>query len=610
MTFPIDYITALESDDDQRRLYSRLKAAAIMIVDDQPELMRVVERYLLAEGYCHVHKSTQLSALIEQIRQHDPDLLLLCLNTGSGSGGVEADSFGLLRAIRADTQVRFLPVIVLLPEASSADKLTALELGAADFISEPIDASELSVRVRNSLMIKAYQDQLAYYDSLTRLPNRKFFIDRVDRAITPVGKDQQSVKVLLIAIDRFKQINDSFGFSTGDVLLQMIATRLMNMLRHSNIVIGSGEHDITRQLARTGGDEFSMLLLGGAGAIVDQLAVKSIATQLLAGLREPYYIDDVEVLITASIGVAEYVENSIDTDTLLKEADAACAYIKALGGDGFKTYSPEINALSRQRAGMEVGLRRALERQELIVHYQPKIDLATGAVFGMEALLRWPLAGGGFVSPEQFIPVAEATGLIVPLGEWVLYEACKQHVAWQQQGLTGLKISVNVSGYQFRKSGFATLIKRTLVATGMLPQDLIVELTESTLTGDIDGHIRILESIKAMGAGLSIDDFGTGYSSLSYLNRLPISELKIDRSFIINVPTNTDDSVIVKAIIAMSHSLQLTVVAEGVETRAQLDYLQQQGCDIIQGDWFSPPMAAGDFFEFVKLTNKKARVTR
>jgi diguanylate cyclase (GGDEF)-like protein len=593
MTLPVDYIATLGLGDDQRKLHSRLRQAVIMLADDDLEVISTLEAFLKAEGYHLFVKVNRSVDVIETIKSEEPDILLL---------GFECDDFNVLDAIRRDDDLKMLPIIIVTPSSDSshaANKLKALMLGATEYLAKPIEACDLSLRLRSVLTAKAYQDQLAYYDTLTRLPNRKLFIERVERALYQRQDAVDMLSVMSIAVDRFKQINDSFGFKVGDTLLQRIATRLMNVLRDNDRLSDYDDSIIIRNIARSGGDEFSVLLSNN----VDIKFVKSIAEQFLKVLREPFDIEGNEIFVTASIGVASYPDDGVETDTLLREADAACAFAKRSGRDTFQLYSPTINALSRERMSLESGLRRAIEKEQLSVYYQPKIALDTGKIMGMEAILRWCREDGSWVSPDQFIPVAEETGLIVAIGEWVLKEACRQNSEWQQQGLGDLKISVNVSGHQFRKIGFVSLIENTLATTGLDPKYLIVELTESMLTGNIDRHIRILEAIKTMGAGLSIDDFGTGYSSLSYLSRFPIAELKIDRSFLLDIPDNRHDTAIVNAIIAMAHSLNLSVVAEGVEGEAQVDFLRDAGCDIIQGYYFSKPLSADDFVDFIKSNN-------
>lgn len=591
MTLPVEYITELNSDDDRIELFSRLKSALIMMVDDEPIVMDVLETFLDEEGYNNCIKIDQSPLAIEAIKREKPDILLLDLKMP------DVDGFDILNMIRLDDEIKLLPVIVLTSSSDPANKLKALELGATEFLPKPIDASELALRLRNSLMVKAYQDQLAYYDTLTKLPNRKLFIERVEQRVNL--PQQQPFVVMTIAVDRFKQINDSLGLKAGDALLQKIAYRLVKILRNLSKNKAHNEEDFIKSVARSGGDEFSILLVEEAQ--VD--SIDYVVEEVLSSLRQPFEVEEGEVFITASVGVALYPEDGAETNTLLRQSAAASAHAKKSGRDSFSFYTSEISTLSREKHGLETALRRAMEREELLLFYQPKVDISTGRVVGSEALLRWYREDESYVPPDKFIPIAEETGLIIPIGEWVLHEACRQNSLWHSQGFDSLKVSVNVSGHQFRKRGFSAVIKEALTNTRMLPDRLILELTESMLIGNIDRNVQILEDIKEFGAGLSIDDFGTGYSSLSYLSRFPIDELKIDRSFIMDVPESPNDSAIVRAIVAMADSLELSVVAEGIENEKQLNFLQAMNCNIIQGYYYSRPLPADEFLEFVKVRN-------
>ena len=590
MTLPVDHLTTAETEDDQRKLQSRIKHALIMMVDDDASILDMLETSLRKRGYRQFIKLDNPALALARIKQEQPDVLLLDLEMP------DIDSFDVLIAIRANEETRSLPVIMLSSNSNPASNSKAWKHGVTELLTKPIDATELALRLRNSLTIKAYQDQLAYYDTLTRLPNRKLFIERVERAISAARHSQRSLCVLSIAVDRFQQINDSFDLKVGDAVLQRVATRLMNTLRGDSDVYGQYGEGVISQIARSGGDEFSILLTDQDGLE----KVKRLADTLLDNVRRPLNIDDNEILVTASIGIASFPTNGDRADVLLRHADAACAYSKRLGRDGYSIYSPAINMMSRKKMNLETALRRALAKDEMRLHYQPKVHAVTGRLIGMEALLRWYRDDGSLINPQQFIPIAEATGLIVPIGEWVINEACRQHSIWQQQGLTDLKVSVNVSGHQFRKSSFASIIESALRASSMDANTLMIELTESMLTGDVDRHVRILEDIKAIGAGLSIDDFGTGYSSLSYLSHFPIDELKIDRSFIMHVPDSVQQSAIVRAIIIMAQSLNLDVVAEGVESKEQLDFMRELDCDIIQGYFFNRPLPADEFLAYAK----------
>lgn len=564
--------------------------AVIMMIDDEPLVMDVLQTCLEEHGYHFFIKIEDSTTAVDAIFNERPDVVLLDLNMP------EVDGFAILKALRENPDTRFLSVIVLTSSNDSNTKLKALEMGATDFLAKPVDRSELVLRIRNTLTVKAYQDQLAYYDTLTQLPNRKLFLDRLDWALKCAAREKDQVAVLNIAIDRFQQVNELLGTQAGDELLVDVSLRLLKSLRETDTVSRGGSEAAWRNIARLSGDEFSILLtdLKNEGQIV------AIAERLRAGLREPFHIRQREIYITASIGIAVFPKDADTTDTLMKHAGAATAYAKEKGRDCYQFFSAKINAVAQQRMNVEHGLRRVLERSELDLYYQPKICAATGEVKGAEALLRWQHPQRGFIPPYEFIPVAEDSGMIIPIGEWVLRHACEQNVQWQKKGLEGLSISVNVSAQQFRDNRFPLIVQNVLSDTAMDPERLILEITERVLMGDRDRVGDLLFKIKTIGALLSIDDFGTGYSSLSYLKTFPIDELKIDRSFIVDTPTDGDSAAIVRTIVAMARSLDLQVVAEGVEDEAQVQFLRELGCDQIQGYYFAKPMPAQEFEAFFR----------
>jgi diguanylate cyclase (GGDEF)-like protein/PAS domain S-box-containing protein len=428
---------------------------------------------------------------------------------------------------------------------------------------------------------KAAQQQvnyLAYYDALTGLPNRTLLRDRLNTAVAAAGRQGCGAALLYVDLDRFKIINDSLGHSIGDLLLQQVANRLKNEIREQDTV------------ARVGGDEFLIVLTSAESA--DQ--VTAIATRIVESVTEEFVIQGHPLNITCSLGISMFPEHGQDAETLIKNADAAMYAAKEQGNTAFCFFTDEMNSLVIERLSIENGLRLAIEREEFFLVYQPQFSIATGRVTGLEALIRWQHPERGLVMPDKFIRVAEGSSLINPIGEWVLRTACLQMKKWQGEGLVMVPVAVNVSAVQFRQEGFRELIRRVLQETGLDPQCLELELTESLLLSNEDVMFEVLQDLKDMGLKLVIDDFGTGYSSLSYLRQFPVTKLKIDRSFIRDVAVNADDAAITAAILGMAKSLNLKVIAEGVEDEAQLSFLREHECDECQGYYFSRPLSVQD----------------
>lgn len=417
---------------------------------------------------------------------------------------------------------------------------------------------------------------LAHYDVLTDLPNRVLFYDRLGQALIKAQRSRSKSAVMFLDLDRFKVINDTLGHSIGDLLLQEVAQRLTDCVRQGDTV------------SRMGGDEF-VILLPELGDADDAYLV---AQKLLNAASRPFVLQGHELQVSASIGISFYPDDGANAETLMKNADVAMYRAKEVGRNNYQFYHADMNARSFERLAMETSIRRALEKEQFELYYQPRYIVPGGRIAGVEALIRWRHPDLGLVSPAQFIPLAEDAGLILPIGEWVLKQAAWQGKAWQKAGLPPLFISVNVSARQFRQTGFAGTVARILHDTGFDPHYLELELTETTLMTNTEENIETLEKLKSMGIRIAIDDFGTGYSSLGYLKRLPVDILKIDRSFVSDVTDNRDDAAIVEAIIAMAQSLKLQVIAEGVETAGQLEFLQAHQCNEIQGFYFSRPLPA------------------
>ncbi len=422
---------------------------------------------------------------------------------------------------------------------------------------------------------------LAYYDVLTDLPNRALMEDRLKLMLVQAHRAGRAVAVLFIDLDRFKVINDSLGHPIGDQLLQATAERLKQCIREGDTV------------ARLGGDEFTVLLsdLPTEPPATAQGAAAVVAEKIQYTLSQPLTLEGREVLISPSIGVAFYPWDAHNAADLIKQADLAMYQAKGEGGNSYRFYTPQMNEAVQERLAMEGHLRKALEREEFTLHYQPQVDISSGRITGAEALLRWRHPLRGMVLPSTFIPLAEETGQIVPLGEWVLRQACMDYRSWQKALVDLPCIAVNVSPREFRQGGFVERIEEILAETGMEPQRLELELTEGMLMHDTEVVLRTLKTLKELGIRLAIDDFGTGYSSLSYLKHFPIDVLKIDQSFVRNIPTDPNDAAIVTAIIFMAQRLGLEVIAEGVEIEAQLEFLRAHACQEYQGYWFSPPLS-------------------
>jgi diguanylate cyclase (GGDEF)-like protein len=417
---------------------------------------------------------------------------------------------------------------------------------------------------------------LAYHDSLTGLPNRLFFYTKLQQALDQARKEQQRIAVMLVDLDRFKVLNDTYGHQLGDKLISYIAGQLLEHVPEQAIV------------ARLGGDEFIVML----PHLKNRNEAPLLASRLLQALQRPFIDGTIEFHVTGSIGISSYPEDGDTVDALIQCADIAMYRAKSEGKNKAAIYSHALNQHSANRLKLENALRKALSRNEFILHYQPQIDLQTGAIYGVEALLRWHSREYGLVPPLDFIPLAEETGLIIPVGQWVLQEACRQAASWEQEGLQQVTVAVNISARQFMQPDFVEQVMQVLAATKLDPSRLCLEITESMAIQNVDYSIDLLSELKHLGIRISMDDFGTGYSSLALLKRLPLHVVKIDKSFVSDITVNASDAAIVQAIIAMAHSIDLVVVAEGVETREQAMLLREQGCDSIQGYYAGKPMPA------------------
>jgi diguanylate cyclase (GGDEF)-like protein len=560
----------------------------VLLIEDNPGDARLIREMIAEEpgAAFEVECAERLAQGLERLSAGGIGLVLLDLSL--------PDSMGLETFAKVYVHSPAVPIIVLTGNDDNNLALAAVKRGAQDYLVKGRLDRELLLRsMQYAIERKRYQLQLehqANYDALTGLPNRTLLNDRLRQSVYG-QRLRRAVAVVVIDLDHFKFVNNSLGHATGDRLLKAMAERLRGMLRDGDTV------------ARLGGDEFVLILNDQSSEEVIYRAMQRIADEL----ARPLEIDGQELVVTCSAGISLYPQDGPDVETLLKNADAAMYRAKEHGRNNFRFFTAEMNERVNERLALESALRRALERRELVPYYQSRVDLATGAISGAEALLRWLHPEWGLVRPARFVPLAEETGLIVPIGEFVLLEACRQTRAWIDAGLAPGLTSVNLSARQFRDDGLVRKVSRVLEETGLHPQSLELELTESTVMHDVDAAIATLQGLKSLGVSLSVDDFGTGYSSLSYLENLPIDKLKIDRSFVrdIGAAAGENQGVLAQAIISLGHNLGLQVVAEGVETDAQARFLRRAGCDEVQGFFYGEAVAPAQHATLLARTSRK-----
>ena len=559
---------------------TELQAARILVVDDNAPNVMLLTNTLAAAGYNDVDSTMDAREVAPMHQAKRYDLILLDLNMPHLSG------FEVLEQLKRAAPDDYPPVLVV--TAAPEHKLAALKAGARDFVSKPFDLVEVLTRVRNMLEVRLlynvtreYGQRMAQYDALTGLPNRTLFLRTLEQSLAS-GWPRLGA-VLLADLDGFKRINDTLGHAVGDEVLRQFAQRLAQCAAPGT------------QLGRMGNDEFALVLTAMDGL---HLAA-DLAGRIRQAMAAPFILPDGEACLTVSLGIAIYPGDSCDASTLLKYADTALNQAKREGSDSYRFFTDSMNLAASRRFDFERALRQACDNHEFELVYQPKVQLSSGRMVGAEALLRWNRPGHGQVSPGEFIPLLEETGLIVQVGAWVIDEACRQVARCARLGGTPLPIAVNVASRQFADSGLEATVTRALSEHGVAPGMLALEVTESALMNDTERAVATLRSLRALGVHIAIDDFGTGYSSLAYLKRFPLDVLKIDIAFIREVTHKPEDAALVDAIIAMAHSMHLEVVAEGVETEAQLSYLARRGCDQIQGYYFSRPLPAAQFEQMV-----------
>jgi diguanylate cyclase (GGDEF)-like protein len=559
--------------------------ALVMMVDDEAMLTDVIQSHLEDAGYSRFVSCNEPVDALALIASNRPDILLLDLMMPRVSG------FDILEAVRADPELQYIPIIVLTAASDPATKLRALEIGATEFLAKPVDASELVLRVRNTLAFKQHQDRLAYEDPVTGLANRSRFVRRLDDMLPALLARKANMALLHISCGQFRVTRETLGSRAADGLLRQASHRLSQIQAIDTGVEHARLHADQIMAARVGDQDFALVLAGMPHADAPAL----LAKEVLQAFAAPFDVEGHEIFVAPSIGISLAPTDGQYAEALLNSANLACA--KALNSNGksrYEFFSEELTARSLERLTVTTQLRRALDNNELRLHYQPKVCLRTGRIVGAEALVRWQHPEHGLLLPGRFIGIAEESGLIGPLGEWVTKEAVHQATKWYRSGMNAMSISINASRPQFEEGTLCPLLHDLMTQTQLPPDWLIVELTESLLVNDAQKAMQHMQQIRALGVGLSIDDFGTGYSSLSYLKRFPASELKIDRSFIIDLPLHSTDRAIVETVVTLGHSLGMKVVAEGVETNEQLQILQRMGCDVFQGFLFSkavPPEA-------------------
>ena len=577
----------------------------ILVIEDENLIRDHIVELLEAEDF-EVFDAENGNIGVKLAYEHQPDLILCDVMMP------ELDGYGVLTKLQENPSTATIPFIFLTAKADLGDVRKAMQLGADDYLTKPCTATELLkaivIRLEKHAILKEHYsnqlklaeaklNQLTYQDSTTRLPDRLSLLEYFQQILCQLAslgeqdenwKHNGMIPILCMGIDRFSRINDILDYDAGDLLLKAIGERLKNSLRPENIV------------THLNGDQFAILLQ----PILDKKQLQTTLERLQQIISEPFVLIDREVFITVSTGISFYPQDGREIQQLLRAAKQAMNEVKEQGGNHYSFYSPSSEHDLSERIDLEVALRYALEREEFQIYYQPQVSLKTGKIVGAEALLRWKHPQQGMISPMKFIPIAEETGLIEPIGEWVLYQACKHSKTWRSQGLGNLRVSVNLSGRQFRTPNLRQKLVKILMATGCEPDYLELELTESLLIRDAELSIQQLQALKALGVKIAIDDFGTGYSSLNYLQKFPFDILKIDQCFVRNLHNNKINAAITQSLISMAHLLNLKVIAEGVETQEELELLNDFKCNEIQGYLFSPPVSLEGFLNLVKCGNQ------
>lgn len=579
--------------------------SCILIIDDDPMIRLLISEALQAIGFTTLAAGSGEEG-IHLFQAHRVTAILLDVLMPEGM-----DGFDTCSALRALPECKHIPILIMTGLEDLESINHAFEFGATDFITKPVNLPLLCHRLR--YMLRSSQTtqllsdseqrlhNLAYFDSLTKLPNRQFFREHLQQMIALARRQKLKMGILFLDLDGFKQINDTLGHHIGDLVLKETGERLRKSIRNSDVMADYAKSD-DASLARLGGDEFTALL----SVLHRNEDAAIIAERIRVSISQPYIINTQELFTTTSIGIAIYPDDGETAEDLLQNADLAMYYAKRGGGNMYCYFSTKMTDAAFRRLTLETNLRKAIDRGELELHYQPQLDITAQTFSGLEALLRWNSKELGCISPMEFIPLAEDTGLIISIGEWVLRTACQQTKQWRNMGIALNRIAVNVSAIQFLHRGFPNLVSSILTETGLEAEVLELELTESALINDEDSVLEMLLALKDIGVQLAIDDFGTGYSSLSRLKNFPIDRLKIDQIFVRNLERDANNGAIATAVIAMAESMAMKVTAEGVETQTQLNFLRAKNCTEAQGYLLSKPLPAAALQNFLLLQQTNA----
>lgn len=565
----------------------------ILIAEDDPVSRRLLQATLTKLGHEVVVAGDGKEAW-QILKSEDTPRLAILDWMMPGMDGVQ-----VCQEVRKGQQEPYIYIILLTAKDQKQDILKGFNAGADDYVVKPFDMQELGVRLNAGIRILDLQTRLyiaqqslekqATHDVLTGLPNRLLFSDRLTQKLHEAKRSESMLAVMFLDLDHFKMINDTLGHSVGDLLLTQVSERLTKLMRESDTV------------ARMGGDEFTVLLPD----IESPKKAAAVARRVLDSLCKPYSLNGREHFVSVSIGIGLYPSDGNDVETLVRNADTAMYRAKEKGRNRWQLFTESLNSEAARRMKLANDLHRALTSDEFVLHYQPRVDLGSREILGVEALIRWRQQDSGLVYPGDFIQAAEENGLIIPLTQWVLKTACEQNKVWQEMGFAPIEVAVNISAHHFREEGLVEDTANACKDAGLEPKYLTLELTEGTLMHSPEMAIETLKKLRKTGAKIAIDDFGTGYSSLSYLKRFPADCVKIDRSFVRDISLDPDDAAIAAAIVAMAHSMKLKVVAEGVETLEQLNFLRSLKCDEMQGYFISRAVPADEITQLLEQTKKR-----